>query len=200
VPKIVNHELRRNEISAVAAALIASGGMEMATIREIAAGSGYSKGVVEHYFENKDALISAALSWINQCYERRVEKATRGLLGMAALQQRVQATLPLNKAVRDEWKVRLVFWSVAAINEELRKQQEQRLRRAADYFEGDIRHAIENGEISPADEPIDLARRLVTMTTGISIAALHSRSLYTRQLQLGEVDCFLAQWVGRNTP
>ena len=55
MPKIVDHEARRREISAAAAALIAKGGLEAVTFREIAQASGYSKGVVEHYFENVES-------------------------------------------------------------------------------------------------------------------------------------------------
>ena len=130
MPKIVDHEARRFELSAVAASLIAQGGLEAATIREIAQTSGHSKGVVEHYFENKEELISGALAWANHCYEQRVEKATAGMSGIRALRRRIEATLPLNKNTRDEWKVRLVFWSMAAVQPELRRQQERRFLKA----------------------------------------------------------------------
>jgi len=79
MPKIVDPIARRNEISAIAAKLIAQGGLEAATIREIAHSSGYSKGVIEHYFENKEEIISGALAWANACFQQRVAKLTDGL-------------------------------------------------------------------------------------------------------------------------
>lgn len=193
MPKIVDHDARRSEICAVAAALIARGGMEMATIREIAQESDYSKGVVEHYFENKEELISGALDWINQCYERRVSQATAGLVGVMALRKRVQATLPVNKTIRDEWKVRLVFWSMAAIQKDLRKAQEQRFERAADAFESDISFALRTGEFSTHRKSAELARQLVNTIAGLSIVALHSRSLYTRSFILEDVEAMIEQ-------
>lgn len=191
MPKIVDHDARRSEISAVAVSLIARGGMEAATIREIAQESGYSKGVVEHYFENKEELISGALDWINQCYERRVNQATIGLKGVMALRKRMLATLPTNKVIRDEWKVRLVFWSMAAIQEDLRKAQEQRFERAADAFESDILSAIHMSELSTERKPADLARQLVNAIAGLSVVALHSRTRYTRNFILEEVESMI---------
>ena len=58
MPKIVDHEARRSAISTAAAGLIAARGMEAATIREIARVSGYSKGVVEHYFVDKEEAVA----------------------------------------------------------------------------------------------------------------------------------------------
>ena len=193
MPKIVNHQARRWEISEVAAKLIARGGLEVATIREIAEASGYSKGVVEHYFDGKDELISGALDWANRCYEQRVGKATAGLDGLQALRQRIEATLPLNKTVRDEWKVRLVFWSMAAIREDLRKRQEIRFRRSIEHFETDIATAMQDGDIAAHENAHHLARRLVNMISGLGVATLHNRSLYTRRLLLGEIDHLLHQ-------
>ncbi len=75
--------------------------MEAATIREIARRSGYSKGVIEHFFDGKDELISGALDWINSGYERRVEKYAVGSSGLQALRKRIEVTLPMNRAIRD---------------------------------------------------------------------------------------------------
>jgi len=188
MPKIVDHEARRLEISEVAAGLIASGGLEAATIREIARTSGYSKGVVEHYFEDKEELISGALGWANRCYEQRVEDVTEGLSGLGALRKRIEATLPMDKVTKDEWKVRLVFWSVAAIYPELRKQQALRFEKAVDFYEQDLLSAIAQGELTDRDDTTSQARHLLNTTTGICTAAMHNSALYTRALLRREID------------
>lgn len=193
MPKVVDHEARRKEISAIAASLIALGGLEAATIREIAQSSGYSKGVIEHYFDNKEEIINGALSWANTCYQQRVDKLTHGLAGLNALRKRLEATLPLTKTVRDEWKIRLVFWSVAAIHRDYRKQQSQRFTSAFEHFEGDITAAMASGELSGKLDSSAQARRLVNMATGISTASLHNRSLYTKDFLLAEIDHLIDQ-------
>jgi AcrR family transcriptional regulator len=191
MPKIVDHKARRLELSEVAARLIASGGLEAATIREIAKASGYSKGVVEHYFDNKEELISGALAWANRCYEQRVEEATAGLSGLAALKNRIEATLPMDEIIRVEWRVRLVFWSMAAIYPELREQQARRLQMAVEFYDQDIVAAIAAGEVPDQDDTTAQARHLLNMTTGISTATLHNTALYDRAFLEQEIDYLL---------
>jgi AcrR family transcriptional regulator len=173
MPKIVDHPARRDEISAIAASLIAEGGMERTTIREIASRSGFSKGVIEHYFEGKEELISAALDSINQGYEQRVHNSAVGLSGLSALRQRILATLPVNRTIRNEWKVRLAFWSIAAIESKLCARQTERFEKAVAVYANDIALAIERGEIPAGNNAEPLAHRLFTSTIGISTAALY---------------------------
>ncbi|MFK8049320.1 MAG: TetR/AcrR family transcriptional regulator [Halioglobus sp.] len=193
MPKIVDHNARRDEISAVAVSLIAEGGMEAATIREIAQASGYSKGVVEHYFDGKEELISGALKWINVRYEQRVRRATEGLNGLKALLKRLQATCPIDKSSRDEWKVRLVFWSMAAVQEDLCKAQEKRFELAANAFEEDLLIALEVGDLTSRRSAAELARQLLTQVAGMSVIALHSRSVYTRKFIHNEIESMIGQ-------
>ena len=188
MPKIVDHEARRNEISAIAAKLIAQGGLEAATIREIAQSSGYSKGVIEHYFINKEDIISGALEWANHCFQQRVAEMTKGLVGLPALQKRLEATLPISNAVKDEWRVRLVFWSMAAIHPDLRKQQSLRFNFAVDHFEADLIDAVQAGEINELINTSEQARHIVNMTSGISTAALHDTKLYSKTFLLAEIE------------
>ena len=104
--------------------------------------------------------------------------------GLQALRERIEASLPLTKDTRAEWKVRLEFWSRAAIHPELRKQQQQRFQSAVQHFEKDICEAVAAGEIESGGNTVDIARRLLNMIRGISIAALHNGSLYSRKFLL----------------
>jgi AcrR family transcriptional regulator len=196
MPKLVDYEARRLAITGVAASLIAKGGIEAATIRAIARESGYSKGVIEHFFENKEELIEGALTWANHRYEQRIAKTTKDLKGMDALRKRIEATIPHSKSTFDEWKVRLVFWGMAAIKPRLRKKQQRRFQLAIEYFESDLREAIENKQINPDINTHNTARHLVNSITGISTAALHNPSLYTAELIAQEID-YLAESVTR---
>ncbi|MDX1735764.1 MAG: TetR/AcrR family transcriptional regulator [Halioglobus sp.] len=188
MPKIVDHDARRFAISEATAGLIAQGGLEAVTIREIARVSGYTKGVIGHYFEDKEELIDGALAWANRCYEQRVMTATRGQRGVMALRRRIEATVPGTKRVRDEWKVRLVFWSMAAIKPDLRRSQQKRFALAVESFEGDLRQAIALGEIAADVDAHTTARHLVNMITGISTAALHNSAVYTPATIAAEID------------
>ena len=53
----MDHNLRRDEVATLATALIARGGVDAATVRDIAAAGGYSTKVVSRYFSDKRELL-----------------------------------------------------------------------------------------------------------------------------------------------
>ena len=57
MPKIVDHEVRRTETAEAFWRVVARQGIEGANIRAVAAEAGWSRGIVEHYFENKEELV-----------------------------------------------------------------------------------------------------------------------------------------------
>lgn len=193
MPKIVDHDKRRAELCAVAAKLIARGGLDAATTRQIAQASGYSKGVVEHYFENKGELISGALDWADQHYQQRAARKTADLQGLAALKARLLATVPLTTAMQDEWKIRLQVWSMAAIDPLMRKRQAQRHLAAVQQFAADIVMAAEIGELMSGDAAEMHARRIVLAASGLSTAALHNPRAYSRAVLEREVQYIIAR-------
>ncbi len=196
MPKIVDHEARRAEITAVAVRLIADGGLEAATIREIASQSGYSKGVVEHYFDNKEELISAALGQINVHYMARAQQASEGQRGLGAIRACLRITLPLTQELRREWKVRLVFWSMAATDKALKKQQGERFQKAAELFAHHFEEAFEDSEIEQHAPAGDQGRRLVNIVSGMAVAALHNDAFGKRDFLEREID-YLVQGMAR---
>lgn len=193
MPKIVDHQERRNTIAEVAAHMIASVGLERTTIREIARASGFSKGIIEHYFDSKEDLIASALEWVNEGYQRRVSEQVGKNRGLAALQIRLEQTLPLSPITTEEWKIRLRYWSQAAIDPRFQKMQSERWQAAREAFAGDVRNAQHNGEIAVNVDPMAAADRILFMTSGISSAALHSPDSVNHDQLLQCVEDLLAE-------
>ncbi|MFA5632728.1 MAG: helix-turn-helix domain-containing protein, partial [Porticoccaceae bacterium] len=73
MPLIVDHDARRDELSAVVAQLIATRGLEAVTVRATADAAGYSTRVVSHYFSGKRELLL-------YCYRYISERSTRRLV------------------------------------------------------------------------------------------------------------------------
>ncbi len=198
MPKIVDYEQRRAEIAEIAAELIAEGGLEAATMREIARRSGFSKGIIEHYFDDKSELIDAALGWANQQYFERVDRATAGFVGLNALRARLKATVPTTNAVRSEWKIRLIFWSLAAIDPVLQKQQAARTRVAVAHFAADLMDAQARGEIGPLASVDSAARQVLFTATGLSCAILHNPRAYNKNVVEQEIERIVASSTAPN--
>lgn len=179
MPKQVDHEQRRVMIAAAAARCIAEQGLQGATMRAIALSSGVSKGIVEHYFADKDAVIAAALEQMNLRYLRREQRLTSGLTGLTALRARLNAILPLNTESREEWKIRLCFWSVAAIEHQHRREQQKRLALTRGRYHGDLKAALENGEIRAGEDLGQIAGDLTVFMAGACCGALLDSRYYS---------------------
>lgn len=192
MPKKVDHEQRRAMIATAAASCIADQGLQGTTMRAIALSSDVSKGIVEHYFADKDEVIAAALEQMNIRYLRREQRQTRGLTGLDALRGRLHAILPLRSDSRDEWKIRLCFWSVAAIETGRGREQQKRLKLTRKRYENDLQEAVELGEIPAQTDIKQVAGDLTLFMAGACCGAMlepryysarHLRELIERTLQ-----------------
>jgi len=181
MPKIVDHDERREFLAAISAELIAEQGLERATIREIAARTGFSRGVIEHYFDDKDHLIDMAVIWVNDRYVRREQRATAGKVGLEALAARIYCALPLDKEAVQEWKIRLRFWSEASYHEDMQKTMGGRLKLSRERFFQDLQEALGRGEIAAGAEPERASDHLVHLISGVSVHALIAPSYYNRR-------------------
>jgi len=59
MPKQVDHEVRRRQMTDAVCRITAKGGLTAATFREVAAEAGVSVRLVQYYFLSKDALLLA---------------------------------------------------------------------------------------------------------------------------------------------
>ena len=101
---------RREHIVQAATNVVAKQGLAALSVRSVASAAGCSRGLVEHYFGNKTALLVASNEWANKVYLERVDSAVGTTTGLAALEVRLRNLLPYNKTILDEWKVRIAFW------------------------------------------------------------------------------------------
>lgn len=168
-------------IATAAAGCIAEQGLHGTTMRVIAQCAGVSKGIVEHYFANKDEVIEAALEQVNVRYLDREQKLTAGLTGLAALRARLRCVLPLEPDSRQAWKIRLCFWSVAAIHPEARREQQARLKLTRERYLQDLCAAQDQGEILPRANLEQIATDLGLLMAGAACGALLDPHYYNRK-------------------
>ena len=181
MPKIVNHYERREYIARVSAEIIAEFGLEQATIREIAQRTGFSKGVIEHYFDDKDHIIDMALAWVNERYLQREARLTEGKRGLAALEARLHNALPQTKEAMQEWKIRLRFWSLAAVQNDLHSLQGKRLALTRERYALDIEEAQAMGELNSEIDKMHAADMLIHFVSGISCNTLIVPAYYNKR-------------------
>ena len=195
MPKIVDHDERRERIVEIVAEMLATVGAEKTTIREIARQSGYSRGFIEHYFHNKDELITKTIRWINERSLARADAALNGKTGLSALKIFCELSLPLTQDVRNEWKIRMQFWGMAAVSDEHRREQSKRIHVAEKILMGYLEEAQANGELEAGIELLPLAHSLLHRLNGLGCNAILRPTYFTRQRQLQALDYIMAEFV-----
>ena len=74
-------EKRREQLMQAALELIAEGGPQAATVREIAARAGVTPGLIRHYFQSKEALTLAAYRYLMDGMTQRSAEALEAAPG-----------------------------------------------------------------------------------------------------------------------
>ncbi len=64
MPKIVDHDARREALAEALMRLVERGGVEAVSTRAVAAEAGWSTGVLAHYFADADALLTYAFELV----------------------------------------------------------------------------------------------------------------------------------------
>src|ERR1700760_2316898 len=126
MPKKVDHEARREELVLAAWRVIAANGIDEVTIREIARESGYSSGVLAHYFKNKDDLLAHCLRLSHTRIRKRYDAEVAVNSGPTeALRAILLDNLPLDEQHDLETRIEMSFWARALRNEELHEIQQE---------------------------------------------------------------------------
>lgn len=157
MPKIVDHEHRREEIAALTVEVIRRGGLENATLREIAQQGGLSMGVLTHYFRSKDELVGMAFHWLAQKSFRELDAvvATEAA-GLARLEAALEYMFPKpNRPAH--FALWMTLWDRAIRNPRLAREHRRYYERWRRYIRRFLTEARALGEI-----PRDLAIRSVT--------------------------------------
>ncbi|GIP56913.1 HTH-type transcriptional regulator PksA [Paenibacillus woosongensis] len=110
MPKIVDHEERRERIAKAMWQVILDKGMEGATVRNIAQEAGLSLGALRHYFQNQDDLLVYAMTLVKDRVTARIEAIMkRGLPPKEMVMAMLLEIVPINEETRIEMDVWFVF-------------------------------------------------------------------------------------------
>jgi TetR/AcrR family transcriptional regulator, transcriptional repressor of bet genes len=180
MPRVVNHEERREEIAEAAWRVIERCGTAGTNLRKIAGEAGYTTGVITHYFRNKRQLMLFAFGLLVDRSTSRMAEAVREAGVVAALAQ----VLPLDEERRRETTVWLSLLGASLTDPDLASELRERYRRAREatlpMFKSVLpEKAQENG-------PDDVADEILAVVDGITVDALTDPERYPpgRQLEL----------------
>jgi AcrR family transcriptional regulator len=174
MPKIVDHDQRRDQIALVACRVVAENGFDQATIVRIAREAGYTTGMVAHYFDTKQDIIIAALRLILRRIEERLTKPSGDV--QTDLLTVLSEALPIDEQRYIECAFWTAFWGQVSADKRLKRINAWVHREYMRLFE---RCLSEDWTLWPeltAATREQVLRSVVTFINGVTASAVASQS------------------------
>lgn len=157
MPKLVDHAERRRELADATWRVVRRGGVEGATVREVAAEAGCSPGSLRYYFPAQAELIGFAMEAVADRVRERIASLEPPKDVRAAVQQLLEQVLPLDDERRTEMDVWLAFSMRAQADADLREQRDETYADLRNLVRGCVDALAEAGLMRK-----DLSRELET--------------------------------------
>jgi AcrR family transcriptional regulator len=174
VPKLGMGPIRREQICRAAAAVIAREGFAGSTMRMVAEEAGVSTGMLNHYFTNRQDLLTQALVFVSERTQQRYRVAIEDVpAGRERLHALLDSALADDEQMVETWRVWINAYGEAVRLPELRHTIESRL---TSWYEV-IDRALEG--LVPADAPNEIpwSWRFDAVLNGLAIQALTSEAV-----------------------
>lgn len=128
MPKLGMGPIRREQICRAAAAVIAREGLAGSTMRMVAEEAGVSTGMINHYFDNRQDLLTQALVHVSERAQERMRRAIEGVPpGRARLAALLDSALADTPETEETWRVWVNSYGEAVRLPELRRTIDSRL-------------------------------------------------------------------------
>jgi len=189
VPKIVDHDARRAAIAEALWRVAERDGVEAVTMRAVARESGWSTGVVAHYFADMDALTTHSFAQVQRAMADRAERAyARAANPRAGVRAALAQALPLDRARRREATV----WFGHLERARRRRAVAAVARDRYEMWRSAL--AMQAAAAWPhLTAPGDAADELIALVDGIAVRALAMPRALPRAAQLRMLDGALAR-------
>jgi AcrR family transcriptional regulator len=160
------------------------------SLGEVAAEAGISKGLVQHYFTTKDAMLRFAAGTLRDQVEDRLDAP-------ATLRDTVVALLPIDEASRTEALVANAFLVRALKDEEMADRFRTGHAQLAEVLTAMVAAAQAEGELTADLDPAREADLVLAVVTGLSDAVLLGHR--TPEQAIALVDHHLSRLEARET-
>ena len=171
MPKIVDHAQRRDEIALVACRVVAVHGFDGASMVRIAREAGYTTGMLAHYFDSKQDIISAALRLILRRIDERLTRPAQGA-GRPDLLELLLEALPIDAHRHSECAFWITFWGQVTADKRLKRINAWVHREYVRLFERCLEVSWMEWPQWPPATQAQVLRSLVTFINGLTASAV----------------------------
>jgi AcrR family transcriptional regulator len=189
MPKSVDHARRRDEIALVACRVVANHGFEQASVVRIARETGYTSGMIAHYFDSKQEIIVAALHLMLRRIEDRLSQREDEPADLLTV---LCEALPLDAERYMECAFWMVFIGQVSADKRLKRINAWVHREYQRLF----RRCVESCWSEWKDWPVELREdslaSIVTFINGLTASAVASRSDWPAERQVRQLSLQLS--------
>jgi len=188
MPKIVDHDARREKVAEATWKVLSERGIEATSIREIAKETGYTTGMLVHYFKNKDELLLYAIRLASMRMGARMWKKGEESTGGEVLKNVLLSALPIDEERRLEWQIWVIFWCKSLTNSLMAEEQ----RRWYVEYRSLVRGIIVDGQRNRYyRSDVDAAREadsIIAFVDGIGMQATLDSQRFPAEYQTALLD------------
>ena len=185
MPKIVDHDQRRDEIALVACRVVAEHGFDQATIVRIAREAGYTTGMVAHYYDTKQEIVIAALRLILRRIEERLTRPAGDVL--PDLLTILTEALPVDEERYIECAFWTAFWGQVSADKKLKRINAWVHREYMRLFERCLAQGWPAWAQWSANVRDQVLRSVVTFINGLTASAVASQSDWPAAKQIEQL-------------
>jgi AcrR family transcriptional regulator len=125
MPKIVDHNQRREQLAEAAWRIIRRQGLEGVTVRSVAEEAGMSLGSLRHYFVTQSELLAFSMRLVSKRVTNRIEKISWSGDPRTDMQAMIDELVPLDDERLAECEVWLAFIGSALVDPALRSLSQE---------------------------------------------------------------------------
>jgi len=195
VPRIVDHEQRRQEIADALWRVIRRDGFAAASVRTVAAEAGWSTGAIRHYFTSQSELKAFAMATLMERVQARLTVAGQRVTDLDTLAEMLDEVLPLDAQRRGESEVWLALATAARTDPVLGGLAEEAHRGLRSLCESAVRYvAAQTGASLDTRLETD---RLHALVDGLAVHGTTYPRLMPRTRMRAAVRAYLADLAAR---
>ncbi len=181
MPKVTDAEETKGRLVQAAWNVIATGGIQAASLRRVAADAGCTTGLITHYFADKNELVTyayrKALDWM---LARAAAQIAREDTVVRRLLAAIEAIEPTTPAMEKCTIVLMNFWAAAAYDPVFARHCRQDYRRWRSLISHAIRDGIGSGELRADTDVRMLTDVLTLLCDGLSVGLTLTPASYPK--------------------
>ncbi|WP_219518995.1 TetR/AcrR family transcriptional regulator [Nonomuraea ceibae] len=172
MPKLINHDKRREEIAEATWRVILAEGISGVSIRTVAAEAGLSTGSLRHVFASKTDLLVHAMQLVDQRAWKRIRRHLAEPDPRALTLSVIRELLPLDAERRAEMEVNIALIAEAPGDDQLRQVRDETYEVLRDACRQLITNLHQHGLTAPDVDVDEATTALHALIDGLAIHML----------------------------